>query len=966
VERALRADARRPAIAHRFGGVGVLLRTALRLPLRAVGWTLAIAVVTGLFVASRATPALVTDAAADRSFAAEATASATTAASGQRLGVRAYTRGLADIAAIGQLSEAFDELPVYGPPTLSASPLLPYGANRSPTPIVRVVGGDVDATAIVYAHGDAHESLTPAPGASPAPSEKAAGASLVWLADSTAEKLGVVAGDEIELELIDSPSVASSDTADDAAEEPGATDDETEDAAVPARVAGVYLTNDGLPVSDVVDWPAIAGTLPSDLAVTMRPAALIITDVSTAVDLIRSMDDEPFVVWDVPWVGEVTLEQGRVAAAATRTLDARLHDANSLIGRVTSRAEVAPVTMSTGVGGLVDRAEAAAEELAPLVSSIGLAAQVIAGTVLGALLWLVARGRRVEHAASLRLGMHPVRLGITGAIEQSVPLLVGCGAAYAIVRWAPNAIAGDGEIDTNTIASQASVAIWAIPIVAAIAVVALTVAIWPLEPTSAMAQGRLASVLRWEPVVVVAAIVAGAQLATQEHSALDSGSTLLFPVLALLAGSILVVRALAFASRVLSALRRPRGRVRVRPPRSLALWLARRRLALVLKEVSTIVILVATGAGLFIYSASIARAGEAGLTDKATALGAASAIAGIPTADRVPLGDDAFPAGLPDGWTVVWTLTDARIAPGVVSDLLVIDSLTFADGVSWRETFADRPLAELIAELPGAPAGRVNVIAAGNYTETFPDVGTMSIRGAYINFEVVGRIAAAPGLRERKSMTIIDARSLAPVLPDEDGILPGPRDTTGLDNLFRTQVWSSGDQSDLVAALERPGIDVDLSNLTNVPIEDHRPEFVAFRLSLPYLQTIGLGVLVVALAALWIRGARRRSELAVELAMTEQMGVPVRATVTALVLEALLLGACAVGIGVGIAAALVAFMIGRLDPAPEFAPTFVGQISWPLVAVTAVAIAFVAVMSALAEARAARRMRIVEVLRGAD
>ena len=140
-----------------------------------------------------------------------------------------------------------------------------------------------------------------------------------------------------------------------------------------------------------------------------------------------------------------------------------------------------------------------------------------------------------------------------------------------------------------------------------------------------------------------------------------------------------------------------------------------------------------------------------------------------------------------------------------------------------------------------------------------------------IQYRVVARIAAAPWQRERSSLAIVEARSLAPLLPDASGSLPKKVDAAQLDRIFRTYVWSDGNQTDLEAAPRTRAAHVGSTQRAARP--SGLPSFVAFSLSLPYLRLVGTALLFVSLASIVVLGARRRTDLALELALTDKMGM---------------------------------------------------------------------------------------------
>ena len=366
-----------------------------------------------------------------------------------------------------------------------------------------------------------------------------------------------------------------------------------------------------------------------------------------------------------------------------------------------SDAHAQRVVLSSGVRTFVQRSEQAAATLHPVLVSIALTAQVMSLLVIAICIWMLTRARRREHALSLSMGSNPARLGALAALEQLIPIVVGIGVAYVVVRWYPGLVAGEGAIDHETLRQATRPVLWAFPIAIAAVAVAGFAAVWPMDAASEGRAKRVAGALRAETIVVVAAVATGAQLVTQKGSILNSGTSLLFPLLAVLAGSMVVVRGTAAIVRSVSSRRsRRKGTTTsTRRPRSMALWLARRRVSYSLTELSALVIVVASGVGLFVYCASISADGHRGVRDKAAAIGGAPATAAIDSVQDVPHGADGFPTGLPAGSSVVWALGDAQMAPNVVADILAVDPETFPAAAAWRQSFAGRSLDSLLSDV---------------------------------------------------------------------------------------------------------------------------------------------------------------------------------------------------------------------------------------------------------------------------
>jgi len=215
-------------------------------------------------------------------------------------------------------------------------------------------------------------------------------------------------------------------------------------------------------------------------------------------------------------------------------------------------------------------------------------------------------------------------------------------------------------------------------------------------------------------------------------------------------------------------------------------------------------------------------------------------------------------------------------------------------------------------------------------------------------------------------MVIMDERSLAPLIPNSDGSIPGVMSVEGLDRQFLSEVWSNGSQAALDAALVQTTDHVDQTGTANVHTAGLRPDFIAYQRALPYLRLAGAAMLLVGLASLWVSGARRRANLAIDVAMAGAMGVRRRATTAALVLESVFLGLVTIVIATAVASVVVAFMAPRLDPAPSFAPGNTGGLSWTALGATTALVIAVSVLGNLLELRAARRLPVAEVLRGAD
>ena len=472
--------------------VDPLVRSATTFVARRPLWGLTIGVATAVLALAASTAPLVTEAAADRAFHQEALA-AVGSPPGTGIDARASTTGLADAAAAAAVAARLDALDVYGSPTMSVRPIRPYSGFRHPMPLV--AAGDVRATGVVYALGDTVSTLRTIGDTAPAPGA-------VWLPDTLAAELGVSAGDSVELAL-----VAQLTDADLAA---GALPPEQQPLdGIDVDVAGVYLTEDGLPVSDGFDWQSIAQQLPPHPELVGRTAPLVLTDTTTAMTVLDEMGDNPFVIWDAAWEGPTTISRGRDAAGSLADASEDFADSHSRIGSLVEGASADDVVLASSEPDFVQRSDEGAAILDPVLDSIALAALLVAVLVLATCVWLLVASRRRETMLSLARGESPTRVASIVLVELLPALIVGVVAAYAIVRWAPGLVAGDGSIGPHTAGTARRWVIACLPVaVLVVFAVALSTA-WIIDPATADRAKRWLSVLRPETIAVVAAAANG-------------------------------------------------------------------------------------------------------------------------------------------------------------------------------------------------------------------------------------------------------------------------------------------------------------------------------------------------------------------------------------------------------------------------------------------------------------------------
>jgi len=915
-------------------GQDPLLRRAFGAWRRWPLWALTISLSSAIWLIATVTAPLATDAAADRAFVAEVERADVGRPAGG-IDAIATVSNLGDPEAARMIRDELDAMDGYDDAVVSVSPLAPYTGALAPTGLVLANGRS--AAAFVYGRDDLVPRLDFVDEA-----EQADQGDGVWLPVDVADELGVAPGDEVQL-VLRYPSGAGRD----------------EPAPVSLRLAGTYRTEDGRPI---VDGGPATFRLPRDPVDGSRTAVLAITDPAVAMTSGKAMGDRPLVSWDLSYAGAVTLEGGRNAVRSIDRARSAFRESDTQLADALDAEGATDVTLRSSVDVFVERSQRAADELAPVLDALAVTGRLIGAAVTVLAVILLCRVRRRELALMTTIGSSPLRIGAIITAELLLPVAVGVAAAYSTVRWAPSLVAGSGAIDSSTADDALSSLVrWMPAPVLAVAGAALAVA-WSADAVTTARARRLASVVNPGTIVTVATVVSFAQLLSEGGTALDSVSSLLFPTLATLAVAI------GAANLTSVVVRRARRRAGGGRPRSMWRWLAVRRLRSSVVELTGVVVVLTAGVGMFVYASSVAAAGSDGISDKAAALGGAPTTALLyQGGEGLELGADGFPDDLPPDSIVLWRVSSLRAgevrAGGRTTDVLGVNPDGFAAVAEWRDSFADRSLDDLLADIDDAEPGVIDVILAGRYNDEFADDGWIGFgrAGRVVRYHVVARINAGPWQRLRAPLMIASAPVLATTLADGE---PVPAVET-LDRAMGTYVWSRLDTGELIDRF--PGeLRFDDDVVTDIPTAEREPAFVAFSLSLPYLRTVGIGLLALGLAATVVLGSRRSDALAADLAITRQMGISARTMFTAGAASSMIVAGVAAAVGVVTAAVLALFMIGRLDPAPEFPPHFVGRVSWTSVVVALGASIVAAFAGALLEQRAAVRRPVGEVLRGAE
>lgn len=733
----------------------------------------------------------------------------------------------------------------------------------------------------------------------------------VWLADVSAERLGVGPGDEVTV----APTSA-------------------EPQVVP--VAGVYRD---LRAGRDRHWCSMRWYFEPRSAGGSAPAAVALFDEGVLAGL---LDDAGVTgaegwweyppdpsAWDLP-----------TAATATRALERVVDRANNRTTELGSTVGYGPA------GADVPRSVRKAQRTAASVESV--AGPVALGTIGVAVVMLLAAARswltrRSQEVTVLSLrGAGPVALALKAMAELAPALLAGAAlgvvAAVAVVRT----IGPDPRIDDDALVDGLLVV--GAALVASL--VALAVVVAAGVRRVGMGTGGAAprrSLPLWEPAVLALAGAAFYELRTRDTVVDEThvdGLLLLFPLLLLAGGAGLAARA------ALSG--RPMGWLADRAPTPV--WLALRRLAAARLRAALIVTGAAISIGIVVFASALSSSVGATAYAKATLGHGAAQIVRLSRTEPPPA-----EAPRPGASTLVTRTNEAGVLDTghARADVLGVEPDTFADAAYWDGSFSGSSLGSLLARIDldgdggGGDRAAVPAIAAG---PGLPDSFVMELRGddgpVELHVDVIGRADAFPGMGfvEQRSLVVVDRRAL-----------------TDLGITAHAEVWLDDPSPAAAQALADDGLSVVFAAAAGADVTGTslQPQVWA----IDYLEVVGLAAGLVTVAGLGLYFAANAERRRVGAAVARRLGMPApqAAVATALEVAVILAGGLVLGVSLSWLAARLVY--SRLDPLPSTAPAPLLRFDLSMVAACTVAVVVTAVLVTLVVERRTARASLPELLR---
>lgn len=660
---------------------------------------------------------------------------------------------------------------------------------------------------------------------------------------------------------------------------------------------------------------------------------------------------------DFAWIAPVaerglTRQDARSLAAFTEGMRRDASEDSSPLGRILAccrkrnlygSAYGPRTSLSSEMGHVLERVERRLVAVEGPAHLIQIVSGVVALAVLAGAAAFASSARTTEIQLLAARGHGPLTVGLKGAVENVAPSIIGGAVgvplAIAVVGW----IVRDGP--TGTEAAGEAVRGAAVAVAGSILIGAVVGA--AMSRLRFGPRARVATFLTrvpWELAILALAFLAVRDVQAQLGSGSESTLRVRAPPASLFLLPVAAIGALSVAgARVFRSLaRRWRERSDGMRPSS---YLALHRLA----DSRGLVLLLFAAAGLsmgvFIHGQTIARSLAETVDAKAGVFVGSDFQASVPEETEIPP-DFPLPA------TKVVRVPDAgEMSPGGVAfDVVGVDPETLASAATWRGSFAELPLSDLVGRLIAKERQPVPVIVVG---KDAPEVRALEIQGRPIETTMAGRADAFPGMLSHRPTIVIDIEVLERTSEGGLGALDDPQ--------ARTEVWIRGEADVAQASLGQLPF-APSATLTADEVKDI-PYIAAVIDMFGILNAVGLGAAILVVAALLMYlQARGRSQL-IAYGLSLRMGMGHGAHRRSLLLEtaSLLSAASLVGVAVGLG---VAYLLAPLlDPLGTVPPEpFILPPSTALV-IAVVGIAVSSWAASWLTAVRARRAMLGEVLR---
>ncbi|HEY6747653.1 MAG TPA: hypothetical protein VI357_18275 [Mycobacteriales bacterium] len=701
----------------------------------------------------------------------------------------------------------------------------------------------------------------------------------------------------------------------------------------PVRLAGYYRDFYAAPLPSY--WCSY-GYLVLPLGVTDGPPPLVLaTDPQTFTHLAGG--DEV----DYDWVSPVD------PAGLTATRGHDVADRQRAAYAAAGLPEVRDFGRTNGGSGqlpaLTDRAVLIRDGLRGPVLPIALGGTLLALLLVGAAGSYWADRRFAEVRLLSARGVGPGALAGKAVLELVLPAVAGTVLGALLARWLVGLLGPSPDLDPGAYGQAAAVAGGGL--VAGLALLGLVAGIRARNATERPIGSRRSRLVLvpWELALLggaaatYAALRGGRSVTVVQNIAQVNLLVVLFPLLFILGGSVLAVRLLTLLLPVLS------GRAGRLPA---AWYLAARRLTAARVAAVVLLAAAATPIAISVYAAGLTSGSEQTLEAKARLFTGADV--------AVAVNDHLTRNAATDRMgTIVTRYNYGKLDANTPVAVLAVDPDTLLRTAYWREEFAGRSFAALLATLTGpAPDGRVPAIVVDPRGELGPTADIQLSTGLGVSEAQVARVAEVatatlfPGRRLPYPMVIVARSELGAVDPHA-----GSTD----------EIWTNGPAG--VAQTEVAAQDKLIFTTVDQALIFSKADYLGITWTFGYLTALAGLVGLVSVGALLLYVETRQRSRTASYALGRRMGLSRATHLRSLLAELGLLLGVAYAVGVGLGRVGLGLVHGLLDVDPARPPTPLLILPTRVLLGALVATVVVAVLTALYAQRVADRAHPSDVLR---
>ena len=680
------------------------------------------------------------------------------------------------------------------------------------------------------------------------------------------------------------------------------------------------------------------------------PPPVLLARTDAALAGANSVGEDLFLEWFLPIPsGPIGVAEAHETVEHIEQLQALMADPESTVTDLVRDEGFERPAPRTALPASLETVDRTIDLLSPPVRAVAVGGGAAALVLIGAWAGQRARRREDELRSLAARGLSPARGGWDAVRESLLPVLtgtaIGGAGGWLLVRELGPSADLPASVVTPSVVVLVAGALTALAAIAA--VTALQVA--RLDNVGSGQTAHLLGRVPWLAVTATVTVITAVPLLTGDAGADGRGVGVLTLVVPLLFTVVVAGLVTAVLPRIG---RRADARLRRLPT---GVFLAVRRVLAGHGAARLVVVTTALSLALVIFAGALADSTDRTIQSKASVATGSDVVFALAGGSRA---DGATPPGS----MVVGVEKDTQLLPGDIgADVLVVHPESVDGVVRWDESFAERPLPDLMAALADYDGDRVPVILAGPVPDAVLEATdselTLDFQYYSMPIEVVGRAEAFPGQGSRDPLLVADWDRYEAALADSN------RDA---DLVLNREVWARGQQGEVLDAMNAAGYAPGPGAQVHTADEfAARPELIAQTWALSYLRAIALAAAVLGLVGMAMHALAQQRRRTVAALLLSRMGLRRRSADASSGLEIGLLAGLAGVVAVVVALPVSALVMRLLDPVPTLQPAALFAIPWASIVVVAAGVAVVTLAAAVIVGRSARRATGGQVMRDA-